>query len=322
VGDATVTDGVLTGTLEYDSARDGVTFCDTTLALSGSTYTGDCDGCDWSFAVEATITADASSSDCYRDSALSLEGESYWTNLQIAFWEEYRYTWGGYYGYYGSTEYDLFRVGYGIKTEPYTYYGPYGYYYRPGWYAPGPYWTTHSDRDTVPYGRFFTRTGDVMHWEFGESLSYTDYNFYRNFCGYYGGGYSYASGDYTRSAPSSGSLPCTPGSSYYYYSRAASTVDVWSFYAAAGDVVAVSVDTVDAATAFDPTLWINGPDTCTSVTARDNFTCTEEPWGGGWTSCPSAIFYASDSGTHQAVVSASSCVSTAADYTIDVLRRD
>ena len=54
-------------------------------------------------------------------------------------------------------------------------------------------------------------------------------------------------------------------------------VDVWEVELTAGDMFLASVDTVAADSAFDPWMYVNGPDSCFTATADDSFDCTFEP---------------------------------------------
>src|SRR5690606_23047272 len=51
-------------------------------------------------------------------------------------------------------------------------------------------------------------------------------------------------------------------------------VDVWVLDLAVGNTFSVTVDTVSEPSAFFPALWVNSPDACTDVVARNNFPCS------------------------------------------------
>jgi hypothetical protein len=55
------------GTIAYTSqSLSGETVCDSTIRFTGSDFTGECDGCDYSFKVEAEETEDRSTAACLK----------------------------------------------------------------------------------------------------------------------------------------------------------------------------------------------------------------------------------------------------------------
>ena len=92
--------------------------------------------------------------------------------------------------------------------------------------------------------------------------------------------------------------------------------DSFTFDARAGETVSVTVDTVAAETAFDPSFWVNGPDTCTLAWVDESFECAFPP---PYFSCPSGKFVAPQDGTYEVFVTGSGvCAGEVAAYTLDV----
>jgi hypothetical protein len=53
------------GTIEYlHTGEDGITLCDASIGFTGTSYTGDCEGCDYSFKVNAEVVEERSGSRC------------------------------------------------------------------------------------------------------------------------------------------------------------------------------------------------------------------------------------------------------------------
>ncbi len=116
--------------------------------------------------------------------------------------------------------------------------------------------------------------------------------------------YSYEDEALEQGAEAQGTLDCQT-----------QTVDVWTFQAAAGEAIAVRVDTLSVKTAFDPALRINDPQGCTVVEADDNFPCTYPPpkWA-----CPAALIEDSQPGSYQVVLLRWDCEAEAGEYEIAV----
>jgi hypothetical protein len=272
--DADRTDYNFTGSVTVQSTAAGATVCDAAADLTGTPYTGDCEGCDFAIDMSATVTTDNSTADCtYYPTASFIEGGGY-SDLIMAHADEY-------YVYYAGYQNDVFFSGYSYAS--YT----------------GPYFYGVIAYDGGYYGSF-TRTGDDIAWSFTGSGTST-YLYAYDGCGDYAE-YSYSAGPFTGDGGSS-TLACD-----------GSTTDVWEF-TSDGSAVSISVDTNSADTAFDPRMWVNGPDSCTTDYADDNFDCTYPPPSY---MCPS-IETAGTAGVYQVVVTSyGSCAGSEAGYTLAV----
>jgi len=254
-------------TVVYTDSLDGVPACDMTVDLVGTKYTGYCDGCDFSFDIEATLADDQSTEDCEQIDYFTwyYDGGVYIPWLMIH--------WDTYSSYYGSYD-NLFRSGVSID------YSSYG-----GGYYVGPYFATlHWDGSTSD--TTFTRTGNDIEWTMSfEALG--DYSYaYLNDCGI--GDWSYAETSFAGDYEMTEEVMCD-----------ASAVDVWTFVAVEGEDYAITVDTVDSATTFDPTFHLNDPDGCYAAMADDNFDCTFPP---PTFACPSYELVNAAAGAYQVVV--------------------
>ncbi|MEQ1570501.1 MAG: hypothetical protein ABMA64_33020, partial [Myxococcota bacterium] len=112
------------------------------------------------------------------------------------------------------------------------------------------------------------------------------------------------------------------------------TGDVVSFPLVAGDTVSFSIDTVDAASAFDSIAHVNGPDTCTLLEFDENVECSynityayDYDSDGLVEPCGAGTFTADADGTYEIVVNAypwgaflSSCEpgATAGNYDLQI----
>lgn len=274
------------GSVTVSSSFDGVVECDAAADLTGENYTGDCDDCDFAVAIESTITTDNSTSDCgYYPYYSFIEAGSYY-DLFLAHAEEY----SGY--YYDYT--DAFMSGWSYSYE----------YYGNTYDYPGPYITTIS-YDGSSYGTF-SRTGNDIAWTLETSGTYNDYpSAYYDDCGSYAE-FSYSETSATATETGTGDVDCD-----------GYIADVWTFEAD-GSAVVVSVDTTIGATAFDPVLWVSGPDECTIAYADDNYTCSYPP---PKYECPTAELDTTEAGTYTVVVVSSgySCTDTTkGDYSVSV----
>lgn len=278
----------LVATVEYNDTVDGVPACDMTVDIVGTKYTGGCNGCDFAFETDATLTDDQSTDQCDQVDYWSwyYDGGMYIPWLMLH--------WDTYQSYYGSYT-NVFRSGVAID------YSAYG-----GGYYQGPYYATlHFDGTTSD--STFTRTGDDIEWTFAtSSLSYLGNYAYD--CGIgYG---SYADSAYAGDFEMTDDVACD-----------ASSADVWTFTAVAGATYAITVDTVNSATAFDATFHINDPAGCYMVIADDSFDCTFPP---PTYACPSFELASAEEGTYQVVVyentyDTSECVDgTIGEYVIRV----
>lgn len=264
------------GELTVTSTLGGEPECDAIIDLQGTRYDQSCPGCDFAFRVEATLTADLGAAECWLDPRWSFLPSEGYTDLVLA----HAPSWGveEWYGMYYYT--DALLTGYALDGD-------------------GPHWAVmlHQNED----GGTFTRSGDEVSWTLGYA-DWVDVDPYFNDCG------AIETSDATDlfESPSqvAGSIDC-----------AGRSADAIAFEALAGAEITLSVDTVAADTAFDPALYVNGPDGCTVLQADDSFDCSYPPPAYR---CPSARFTA-EAGAHRAVVVArGSCAGDDAAYTLHV----
>lgn len=278
----------LTATVEYNDTVDGVAACDMTVDIVGTRYTGTCNGCDFAFETEATLTDDQSSDDCDQVPYYTW----YHDDGPIIPWLMVH--WDTYQSYYGSYS-NVFFSGYSAD------YASYG-----GGYFPGPYFVVlHFDGTTSDSS--FSRTGDDIEW----TLNTSNQSYLGNY--YYNCGISYGSSAdqaYAGDFEMTEDVACD-----------AASADVWTFTAVAGATYAITVDTVNSATTFDATFRINDPSGCYLVYADDSFACTFPPPAYA---CPSFELASAEEGVYQVVVyentyDTSECVDgTIGEYVIRV----
>ena len=277
----------ISGTVTYTVTENGTAICDAISTFDGTPYTGACKGCDFAFSVDGSYTSNNSTEDCYLWPTNTLVPDEYVYDLILAGGAKVKYE-----GWYGS--YDLnnaLLVGYSM------------YFY--GTSYPGPYWYPLAYDDSY-YDWTFTRNGPNLSWGYTSSYSYDSFHFnqpYYTYCDYFYGSYAYYA--YPGSATGDGEVDCS-----------GSQGDVWTFQATAGEIVSVTVDTVDAATAFDPAFLVNDPSGCTIMSTDDNFDCTFPPptyW------CPTAQFEATTAGAYEVTVfSRGDCAGSTSKYQIQV----
>ncbi len=299
-------DGNLAGTMRYARTLDGVEVCSVDFALGGTPYTGTCEGCDFAFEVDVTRTAEVNPEQCwtYFNATLETPEGCGLRDAILAHVPELttpEWTWTDGYGeeqtYGGYVYNDVLQVGFTSYTPAYS--GPYGEWPETEY---GPFFQ-NLVWDGSRYGDF-TREGDALSWMWGQTYETTTTEGVQQWCP-----------DVEVSMVGSrralgvdavtGEFPCD---SVHH--------DAWTFDAEEGDIVSVTVDTVAAETAFDPMVWVNGPDSCTLLWIDEGFDCTFPPPAF---QCPAGKFVAPGSGTYEVFVGTmSSCASETAGYALDV----
>lgn len=276
--DATVWPESFEGQIQVSSSYDGVVACDAVIELAGSRYTGTCEGCDFAFALDGTLAVDDGNGDCVLEPRWSYLAGDGWTDLLLA--HAPSFSTEGWYGTY--TFDDVLLTGYTLEAT-----------------GAGPYWWMLA-HDASPDADF-SRIGDELAWSYGYH-GWIDRDPFRNDCGDIAA--SDAEEGFGGAVVALSELACD-----------GSLADVWSFEGAAGESATITVDTVADDTAFDPRLYLNTPDGCTSMTADDNFDCTFPPPSYA---CPS-LELQTGAGTHQVVIiAAGSCAGEIAEYSIRV----
>ncbi|MES2642301.1 MAG: hypothetical protein V4850_22650 [Myxococcota bacterium] len=247
--DVDVTPYNFAGSVTVSTSKNGVAECDLEATLTGTPYTGDCEGCDFAVAITSEVTRDDSSADCAGYySKFSFIADDLYTDLVMAHADEYVV-----YGYYGAYYMN------DVFMSRYSYYGYEGYYGLISYTYAG-----------TPYGSgTFGRTGDDVSWSVSADGVQT-----------YLYGYEYCS----TAAESAATTSFGGDAATSTIACDSSTTDIWTFVAGA-DPVTVTVDTVASASSFDPWMWVNGADECAVVLTDDNFECTFPPIKYA---CPSA----------------------------------
>jgi len=226
------------GSVILQSTLGGEPLCDAEIALQGARFDGVCPDCDYAFAIEASVIADASAAECWLDPLLSFLADDVYSDLVLAHAPSFGVMeWYGMY-YYG----DALLTGYSV-------------------YGDGPYWWVNS-HDNSSEGTY-ARSGDDIDWTW-EYQAFVDVDPHYDDCGDVA--QSDADEGYPGATVETGEIPCD-----------GTSADVYRFTATAGQVVHLAVDTVADDTAFDPAMYVNGPDGCTLVEADDSFDCTFPP---------------------------------------------
>ncbi len=266
------------GQLVVNSTHDGVVACDAVIDLVGSRYSGTCEGCDFAFALDATLAQDDGTGDCVFEPRWSYLAGGDFTELLLA--HAPSFTTEGWYGTY--TFDDALLTGYTLAGT-----------------GAGPYWWMLSHADAADAS--FSRVGDALTWSYAYQ-GLVDRDPYHNDCG-----------DVTASDAEAGFAGAVVAMSELACDG--SVADVWSFEGSAGETASITVDTVASDTAFDPRLYLNRPDGCTHVTADDNFDCTFPPPSYA---CPAVELPTDDGTYEVVVLAAGSCVGEVAGYSIRV----
>ncbi|MFH1463082.1 MAG: hypothetical protein ABIO70_01720 [Pseudomonadota bacterium] len=281
-GEATVDLGEpasLDGTLHYVFHYGVDVDCDAHIALHGTAYTGFCHGCDFAFTTAAEVI---DGEDCayFHPFWSLLPGDQFDRDLVLA--------WVSHTEAYGYTFYDTLAIGYpsglGVGWYPLVYASPQMGERGEGSYEDG-----------------------VLSWSYAYTgSSYAAATYYQLCDGDRYAPWSEATAPYGATLAGSSTLPCD----------GEEMLDVWTVQAEAGQSLAVTVDTLGEATAFDPWFWVNSPSQCTRVYANDNFACSYPPPYWGW--CPSALVEVGEAGTWQVVVGAYGCAGDVGEYEVRV----
>lgn len=253
--------------------------CDVHIALTGTEYTGPCPDCDFAFTTGAEI----------------LDGEDcaflhpFWTYIPGKYFTgELVLAWADHAEVYGYTFYDILAVGYpygdSLGWAPMVFSSPQMGERGEGSYSEG----------TLSWSYYYSGSPDSgpSYYHLCDRASYVPW--------------STATEAYGATFSGSSSLPCD-GEDW---------LDVWTVQAEVGQTLAITLDTVDEMTTFEPWFWVNSPSGCTVVYANDSFVCTYPPPYWGW--CPSALVPVDEAGTWQVVAGAYDCAAEQGMYRISV----
>lgn len=271
----------LAGEASYYTSNDGISVCDIEVALLGTPSTNTCVGCEFAFAIDATVTRDESTEACESNGASTFIEDDTHFDIELKYVDV---VWGYYtdalviaYDYYEESNYQY----YNLISYTDSYYG-------------GP----------SVYGSF-EWTDNLISWSKARSWTERDFTAYTDFC------YTEKPGAPLVAAVSGGQS----GTSTLACDR--STTDVWTFVATEGSTAHISLDTVAADSAIDLAFSLTGPDGCQVGIADDNFECSYAPESFG---CPGASFSELSAGTYSVmVISHGSCTGTEGAYEWNVL---
>ncbi len=252
----------LDGVLTYRTTVDGVTRCDLEVSVRGTPSERACPGCTWVYDVVGTVVEDRSDPECRASPVVTFVPRFGYSRLALAAAPSFLVDWVT----PSVTLTDALLSGYDHDGGDYLVtdvYEPLSWDGDPngGWsLAEELTWTRDGSWDEVESALVgFAPCED----------------------------FAYGTSDAHAVGPSvAEDLPCDRV-----------TLDRWSFTGRAGDVVAASVDTVAAATAFTPFLWVNGPEECTLVDGIDDVPCTFDAANPG-RSCPAVSLVLPAAGTY------------------------
>lgn len=266
-GVATISEdgATLDGVVTYSDVRDDQTECDLDIALSGTSYEGICEDCDFAFALDPEIAEERAAEDCSSSSRWTFLPTDNWVNPVLAF--------------ASSIE----------MPDPFT--DQWGEFTNVMFlsFDPG-----NEDAGYVPYYDPIVFTSDDH--SSGEA-SYGERTLSWSLYGVFEGSTEAEYGRCGIAKESSGTEPYSGNTVEGSLSCPGSYADGWAVEATAGDTFFVSADTVDFDTAFLPTLLVNRPDGCTVLRAESDYFCS---FGiPGYTeNCPTGSFVADTSGTY------------------------
>jgi formylglycine-generating enzyme required for sulfatase activity len=292
-GDADADGGIpylgweIDGRIDYLSTMNAAPDCDALIGFTGTSFVGECDGCDFAFRIDAEVLESGEESEeCEYIPLLSLIGNGLYDDIILAH-ADTAYVSGSYYDY---KIYDALQVGFSY------YYGTY----------PGPYWFNAYYEGTTNDGSF-SRDGNDIAWSFhteNTAASYTGTAYFDD-----------CEEEITDDAVSAlggdialaGTVPCDGWQA-----------DVWEITAPDAADFGITIDTVSDETTFDPAMFINSPVNedevaCVHSYADDGFDCSYPPPAY---ECPAAEV-TGDGGVYQVVVfSLGSCSAEEVEYTI------
>lgn len=270
----------LSGSILIQSTVEGTPLCDADVVLTGTGYTGGCDGCTFGFDMSGSLVREGGDPSCVLPPTLSFIPVAGVDHLRLFFWEEL-----GPFTHYLQAYYQGYSYDGG---------GPYPYY-RELASDGNPYASASLDGDNF-----------VFWWEYAGWQTYDDNPFYQ-WCPW--PQTSTAPTAYVDGAVALSSLPCAE------YQRSPFH-DVWSITVTEPSTLRISVDMIAADTAMDARFWVNDPGGCTVLAADDNFECSFPP---PYFACPSAELTAATPGVWQIeVMPYLSCAGSTGAYQLTV----
>jgi len=255
--------------LTFESRDDGALVCAKRVAVTGSPFTGECEGCDFAFTIEGTLTEDNSASGCYVPDYKLLVTDGTLHTMMLAHADTLDVdNWGTMSSYSDA----LFVSYYREDTTGST----------------GPIVKVLSHADAPDLERTVVIDEVSLTWGIEVEGAYNGDDELLDFCA---SDYSSSWADHTPTgaAVRTESMPCD-----------GTKADIWTIDLDVAMSLDIAVDTVDLSTAFDPKFYVIGPDECVDYAADDNFECTFPPPSF---ECP-AIAAELGAGRHQIVVTA------------------
>jgi len=231
----------------YESTVDGDLACAKRVEVTGTPYTGDCEGCDFAFGIESTLTEDNSAAGCYLADYKLLLTDGRLEDVVFAHADVLELGEGETIASYA----DAVFVRYNLSGYTGTY---------------GPYTQVLSHDDGTEDVGVFRRDGEDFMWGSELNGSNNGEDLLVDFCEW-----DYIS-SWTDIEISGGFTTGTEE-----VNCDGKQVDVWTLDIDSDMTLGLSVDTVDSETAFDAKLVVLGPDECVTATADDNFQCTFAP---------------------------------------------
>lgn len=243
--------GALTGIeieVTYETWRDDALVCAKEVAVTGTPYTGECEGCAFAFDIEGTLVEDNSESDCYvsdyrmlrTDGAVGSMVLAYAELLEVDRWGEINTYADAVFVTYSSTGY----MGYGGTYE----------YTRV---------LSHAEGGDDPGVFRLDGTDFVWGGDFETSVNGED-----QLVSYCGTG---------TSSTWTGDEPTGISSAREEVSCDAKQVDLWEITVDETQTVDIAVDTVSADTTFDPRVMVMNTEGCVVGSADDSFECSYPP---------------------------------------------
>ena len=240
--------GVLTGIeleVTYETWVDDALVCAKQVEVTGTPYTGECEGCAFAFAIEGELVEDNSEEGCYVSDYQLLRTDNGIEDLVLAY----------------SELLEVDRWG-----EVSTYADAIFVTYTSDWYggaSAGTRVLSHADGGEDP--GVFRRDGTDFVWggDFDTTINGDD-----QLVDYCAGGYTYGW---------SGTEPSGVSTITESVSCDGRQVDQWTFSVDETQIVEIAADTVSAETAFDPRIFVMNEEGCVVASADDNFECTFPP---------------------------------------------
>ena len=274
-GDMTIVDGLarisddgesIEGTVSYEETEDGVATCIAGSDFIGTRYESTCEDCDFAFGLEAEWEPDVDGDDCIPSPVYTFVENDDWVNPVLAFAESIDMSDPFYENW--TTLYNVTFISFDPGNE-YVWWVP---YYEPLT------WTGESS-----YCGEASYADQELQWHLDLDFRGETWAAYQD-CGTVE--VSNATSAYAGHAVA-GSLSC-PGD----------YADGWAVDLQEGDLLSVSVDTLEQESHFRPDILVNDPTGCTVLVASTNFVCTSDIGRDDASHCPSGTVRVAEAGQY------------------------